>query len=95
MPARDPEPDDPMALRGVALPEGDPELMAACLVEEYVRLGASDAQLLALFRTPFFAGAHAIYRARGETYVRDLIGQVRARWGHPRFTVQERGRDDA
>jgi hypothetical protein len=83
-----------MALHGVGLPEGDAELMAACLVEEYVRLGMSDAQLLALFRTPFFGGAHAVYRARGETYVRDLIGRMRARWGHPRFTVEE-GHHDA
>ncbi len=85
------EPEDPMALVGVALPRGDADLMAACLVDEYVRLGLSDERLLALFRSPFYAGAHAVYRARGEAYVKTLIAQARARWGRPRFTVRRAG----
>ena len=82
------EPDDPMALVGVDLP-GDTDLLAAGLVEEYVRLGASDEALLAIFRNPFFAGAHAIWRAQGEDHVRSLIARARARWGYPRYTVRE------
>jgi hypothetical protein len=83
------DPEDPMALVGMAVSEGDLDLMATCLVEEYVRLGTGDRQILALFRNPFFAGAHAIYRARGEAYVNGIIERVRAQWGHPRFTTRE------
>lgn len=83
------EPDDPMALVGIGIPGGDPDLVARCLVEEYVRLGMDDAQLMRLFRHPFYAGAHAIYRLRGEAYVTALLAEARRQWGHPRFTVRE------
>lgn len=82
-----PDEDDPMELVAVTLPEGDADLAVACLVEEFVRLGMTDAQLLDLFRRPFYAGAHAIWKARGEEHVRQVIARVRAQWGHPRFTV--------
>ena len=54
------EPDDPMALVGVPVPvdEGTFDEMARCFVEEYVRDGWSDARLLALFRSPHYAGLH-------------------------------------
>lgn len=81
--------DDPMGLVAVGVDEGDLELQASCLVEEFVRLGVSDGQLLAMFRTPFYAGAHAIWRARGDDGVRAVIARVRAQWGHPRFTVSQ------
>lgn len=74
------EPHDPMELIGVALPGGSMQAMAACLVEEYLMLGYSDEQLLALFRRPCFGATHGIYRARGEDYVRALIGEVRRRY---------------
>ena len=83
------EGDDPMGLVGVAVPEGEADLMAMCLVEEFVRLGMSDGQLLAMFRNPFFCGAHAIYRARGEDWLKGVIQRVRAQWGRPRFTTHE------
>ncbi len=82
------EPDDPLELVGVGCPGGDAEQMARCLVEEYVRLGVSDAQLLALFRSPFYAAAHALYRARGEAWIRGLVAEARAQWGYPRFTTR-------
>jgi hypothetical protein len=89
MAGKDIEPDDPMGLVAVDVPAGDLDLMAECLVEEYVRLGNSDAQLLAIFRNPFFSGAHALYRARGEAYVASVIERVRRQWGQPRFTTIE------
>ena len=88
------EADDPMGLVGISVPEGEPDLMAECLVEEYVRLGMSDSQLLAIFKNPFFAGAHALYRARGEDHLKSVIGRVRAQWGRPRFTTTEVGDPD-
>ena len=89
MAEKDFDPDDPMGLVAVDVPEGDADLMAECLVEEYVRLGVSDAQLLAIFKNPFFAGAHALYRARGEDRLKAVIDRVRAHWGQPRFTTTE------
>jgi hypothetical protein len=86
---KDFEPDDPMGLVAVDVPAGEPDLMAECLVEEYVRLGMSDAQLVAIFKNPFFAGAHALYRARGEEHLKSVIARVRCQWGQPRFTTTE------
>ena len=94
MAEKDFEPGDPMGLVGGGVPEGEPDLMAECLVEEYVRLGTSDAQLLAIFKNPFFAGAHALYRARGEDHLKSVIERVRAQWGRPRFTTTEVGGPD-
>ncbi|MCC6714546.1 MAG: hypothetical protein IT496_04890 [Gammaproteobacteria bacterium] len=74
------EPHDPMELVGVVLPGSGMENMAACLVEEYLMLGFSDQQILALFRRPCFGATHGIYRARGEDYVRALICDVRRRY---------------
>jgi hypothetical protein len=88
---KDFDPEDPMGLVAVGVDDGDLDLQATCLVEEFVRMGMSDAQLLAIFRSPFYAGAHAIWRARGDTWVQALVGRVRDQWGQPRFTVRERG----
>jgi hypothetical protein len=85
LPAKEAEPEDPMLLAGVSFPGNAEEEMAECFVEEYILQGFGDADLLRLFTAPFFAGTHAVYRARGEAYVKDLIARVRARWGHLRF----------
>lgn len=74
------EEDDPMELVRVPVPDGDAEMMAECFVEEFVLLGYDRERLLGLFRDPFYAGAHAIYRARGEAYVQSLIERVRKRF---------------
>ncbi len=74
------EDDDPMELVGVAFPEGDVEEMAACLVEEFVRIRMSDEELLGLFKSPFYAATHRIYREMGEDAVRALITKVREQW---------------
>ncbi len=84
------EDDDPMELVPVFLPEGDPEAMAECFVEEFIWLGYDSQRLLDLFRNPFYAGAHAIYRNRGEAYVLRLIDRMRKR-----FSTQAAGGRDA
>lgn len=83
---REPEPDDPMELRMVPVPGGDPLFMAACLVEEYARLGLDEEAILALFRQPIYQ-THALYRERGEAWVRELIRRVLARTGRMRVSV--------
>jgi len=72
--------DDPMELVQIYLPEGDPGAMAECFVEEFIWLGYDIQQLLDLFRNPFYAGAHAIYRSQGEAYVLGLIDRMRKRF---------------
>ncbi|HEX6385843.1 MAG TPA: hypothetical protein VF177_14330 [Anaerolineae bacterium] len=74
--------DDPMELVGLVLP-GEPgqlEAMAEAIVDEYVRLGWSEPQLMTLFVNPMFMATHRIYCQKGEAYVRDLIANVCARW---------------
>jgi len=71
---------DPMELVGVAIPQGDLDLMAECLVEEYLTLGWSERQLMALFTRPCFHATHSIYREKGEAYVRALIDRVGRSW---------------
>lgn len=75
------DPEDPMELIGVSLPEGNVNHMAECLVEEYVRDGWDDESLLHLFRDPFYRATHRIWREQGESYVLDLIRRSRERWG--------------
>jgi hypothetical protein len=89
MPKDEFEDDDPMELVGVALPDGDPEELASAIVEEFIRMGLSNEELLALFRDPFYAGSHAIWRSRGDEYVRGLIHRGRECWGFPRFAIKE------
>jgi len=95
MPTKPFEPDDPLALVGVAVPADADALdeMARCLVEEYLRDGWEEGRLLALFRSPFYRTPHLIYRARGEEYVRQLIEEVRGRWGTWQATVEEKEAD--
>ena len=83
--AKGAEADDPLELVGVpvAVDEATFDEMARCLVEEYVRDGWSDDRLLPLFRSPFYAGLHVIWRRRGEAWVRRLMATTRVRWGRP------------
>ncbi len=74
------EPQDPMELVGVALPQEEADYMAECLVEEYLMLGFSDHQLMALFSHPMFQATHRIYHDKGEEYVRSIIERVRDKW---------------
>lgn len=89
MATKDFDADDPMGLVAIGVDDGDLEVQATYLVEEFVRMGMGDAQLIVLFRNPFYAGAHAIWRARGEAWVTALVARVRAQWGQPRYTVRE------
>ncbi|MCC7413161.1 MAG: hypothetical protein IT495_16215 [Gammaproteobacteria bacterium] len=78
--AKPPAADDPMLLVGVAMPAGDPELMAECLVEEFLMLGYDKTQLLGLFQQPRFGATHSIYLGQGEARIRALIDRVCGRY---------------
>ena len=74
------EPDDPLELVGmvVPVPPGYDSMaeMGRCFVEEFALMGWDRRRILRLFKSPVYAGAHAIYRARGEEFVDSLITQV-------------------
>ncbi|RME93118.1 MAG: hypothetical protein D6766_08765 [Verrucomicrobia bacterium] len=77
--------DDPMELNGMAFvtTEDTTEAMAECFIEEYLRLGYTAEQVLALFRDPFYLGVHMVLQNRGEPFVRETINRVFAMWGRP------------
>ncbi len=92
MPYDDPDPRDPMMLVGVALPataEAQREMVYA-LAEEFARLGFDEERILALFRRPFYAGAHAAFRQLGEREVRRIVGETLAVWGRARPVDRDR-----
>ena len=76
MAMRETDPQDPMELVGVRLPvTGDTALreMAECFAEEFIRLGHSVEDVLALFQSPHYSGPHRAYRQFGEDWIRELI----------------------
>ena len=85
MPYRDPDPSDPGVLVGVAVP-ADPEAMremAWVFAEEFARMGYDGPRLLAVFRAPFYAGAHRAWRALGEAEVVAIVAECVAVWWRP------------
>ncbi len=80
MAEKDFEDDDPFEFVAVRYPT-DPavdsdEVMARCFVEEYALLGVPPAHVNQLFRSPFFAGTHAILERRGPEFVQHIIDDV-------------------
>ncbi len=75
--------EDPFELNGMALlsHEDTTNDMAECFTEEFMRMGYSHTQVLAVFRNPHYLGPNMAYEKRGEPFIRDLIGDVFARWG--------------
>ena len=75
--------EDPLELNGMAFlsPEDTTNDMAECFTEEFMRMGYGHQQILALFRNPHYLGPHMAFEKRGESFIRDLIAGVFARWG--------------
>ena len=75
--------EDPFELNGMALlsHEDTTNHMAECFTEEFMRMGYSHPQILALFRNPHYLGPNLAFEKRGEPFIRDLIAEVFARWG--------------
>jgi len=95
MPFRDPDPTDPNMLVGVVLP-ADAEAtrdMAYVFAEEFARLGYDRGQLLGLFKTPFYGGAHGAYQQLGETEILSIIDECLAVWGRNRIKIQDAPND--
>ena len=77
--------EDPFELNGMAFMthEDTTNDMAECFTEEFMRMGYSHKQVLALFRNPHYLGPHIAFEKRGAPFIRDLIAEVFARWGKP------------
>ncbi len=75
--------EDPLELNGVALltDEDTTDAMCECFIEEFMRMGHSPDQILALFRNPNYLGMNMVRENRGEQFIRDRISEVFARWG--------------
>ena len=74
-----PEHDDPMELTGVALPAPDASSvleMTDCFAEEFLRMGAPPERVIAMFRSPFYAGPHLAWRTLGEAAVRERVAAM-------------------
>jgi hypothetical protein len=91
MPYGEPEPDDPHVLVGVALPGGREAAReaAAAFAEEFAAMGFDEERILALFRRPFYAGAHRALRALGEDELRRIVRESLAVWGRFRVVVRD------
>jgi hypothetical protein len=91
MPYQDPDPTDPNMLVGVLLP-ADAEAtrdMAYVFAEEFARMGHDRRQIIALFKNPYYGGAHGAYRALGEKETLAIIDECLNVWGSIRIRVQD------
>jgi hypothetical protein len=96
MPYDDPDPTDPNTLVGVVLPGSIESLrdMAYVFAEEFARLGYGRSQILTLFKTPHYTGAHGAYRALGEHETLSIIDECVNAWGGVRFSIREQNAED-
>lgn len=90
-----PEPSDPHVLVGVELPGDEMGLreMAVAFAEEFAQLGLSRRQILALFHSPFYAGAHRAFVALGDTEVTRLVDETLEVWGRFSCVVEDAAPD--
>jgi hypothetical protein len=87
MPYEDPDATDPMLLNAVGIETAEDRTreMAACFIEEFLRMGFDADRMLHLFRTKGYAGPHLAYRKLGEPAIQAMIdAQVSLRGGRPR-----------
>jgi hypothetical protein len=97
MPYNEPEFDDPQELIGIELP-GDEAVtreMAEAFADEFAQLGFTRSQILALYRTPFYAGAHQAWRLLGEDEIAHIVDDSLAVWGRISCVVTDRHDDTA
>ena len=91
MPYDDPDFTDPQELVGVELP-GDKRVtveMAEAFAEEFAQLGYSRTQILALFRSAHYAGAHQAWQLLGEDAIVCLIDESVNVWGRVTCVVTD------
>lgn len=93
MPYGEPDPSDPHVLVGVVLPGSAESVrdMAWVFAEELARLGLSERAILAVFHSPFYAGAHRALQVLGEEEIAVIVGECTRVFGRPRRGGAARG----
>ncbi len=91
MPYDDPDPTDPQMLVGITLPSSEEATreMAYVFAEEFARMGFDMQEVLGLFRDPFYAGAHGIYRTLGEDATCAIVKECVGVWGRTVGKIQD------
>ena len=84
---KEPESDDPMELVCERIP-GDVDVLARCVIEEFAQIGYGAEELLTLFREPVYPMLNRILQTEGETFVRNLIGEVLDKCGTLRVNAK-------
>lgn len=83
MPKNEPDPEDPLELEAVCLPDPDGnavDLMAQCFAEEFLRLGRTPEQVLAMFRSAEYSLPHRAWRQLGDARVRAIVDRQADSW---------------
>lgn len=78
MPYDDPDATDPMTLHAIEVETDSADSireMAACFVEEYVRLGISAERIYEMFTDGSFAGPALAHRTLGGQVISELIAE--------------------
>jgi len=79
-PQKEFEPDDPMELVAVPIPESDMDNVVDDLIMEYLFMGSTPLQVMMMFRSPYYIATHAIYRRKGEAYIKERVRAVSEQW---------------
>ena len=77
------EPDDPVEMVGMELPNQTEEQlrdMALCFAEEFARLGWDEEQLMKLFKNSFYLGPYLVWKQKGDDFVRSVIHEALNMW---------------
>jgi hypothetical protein len=74
------DPEDPMELKAVPVPDCDTEQVMDDIVLEYLFMGWSDRQILRLFRSPFFGATHQILQSKGPSFVEERVHHLAGQW---------------
>jgi hypothetical protein len=97
MPYDDSEPDDPHALVGVSVPADATATydMAVAFADEFARSGLERDRILALYRNPFYAGAHAALQALGQGAIERIVDECLGVWGRVRIVTTDAAGESA
>lgn len=87
MPYREPDPDDPLEYRRVAVPIESVKMLedrVACFCEEFMKLGYGKEEIYALFTNPFYSATHELSIRLGEDRILELLEQTLGKFSNPR-----------
>jgi hypothetical protein len=83
MPKGEFDPEDPFGLVGLVAPavsDADLRSMTEAIVDEYVRMGWTEADIMALFLSPAYRMTYELCRKAGEPAVRAIVRRETRRW---------------